>query len=188
MDALLTTFVAAALAEFGDKTQLLVAAFAIRYRRAGLILLGVAVAALANSLIAATGGILLADFITSQAVSLLVALALVYAGFSGLIGSKQPRMGAGWKTGAFITTTICFFLLEFGDKTQVLTLALAARFDAFALAALGAAAGVVAANAPAALLADKLPAILPMRGLRIGIGAVLLLAGFMVAISALGLV
>ena len=153
MDALLTTFVAAALAEFGDKTQLLVAALAIRYRRAGLILLGVAVAALANSLIAATGGILLAEFITAQAVSLLVALALVYAGFSGLIGSKQPRMGAGWKTGAFITTTICFFLLEFGDKTQVLTLALAARFDAFALAALGAAAGVVAANAPAALLA-----------------------------------
>ena len=104
------------------------------------------------------------------------------------IGRTAGNLSASKAAGAFITTTICFFLLEFGDKTQVLTLALAARFDAFALAALGAAAGVVAANAPAALLADKLPAVLPMRGLRIGIGAVLLLAGFMVAINALGLV
>lgn len=188
MDALLTTFLAAVLAEFGDKTQLFAMALAARYRRSGPILLGIAVAALASSLIAAAGGVLLNGLITAWATSLMVALALVFAGVSGLIGQNPPNIGSTWKVGAFVTAAACFFLIELGDKTQFLTFALAARFDSLALAAFGAAAGIVAANVPAVLLAERLGVVVPLRWIRIGAAIIFLLAGCVVAIDALRLI
>lgn len=189
MDALLTTFIAAALAELGDKTQLLVIALAARYRKPRPVIAGVAVAALANNLIAAAGGTLISGMITLRAISLLVALALVFAGIAGLArGKKAGDMASTWRTGPFLTTAICFFLVEFGDKTQFLTAALAAQYDAFALAAAGATAGVIAANLPAAALADRAPAILMLDRLRIVVAVLFLLVGFVVGLSALRLV
>ena len=188
MEALLTTFLAAALAEWGDKTQLLVIVMAARYGRPLPILAGVVVAALANSAIAATGGALINGMITLRAISLLVALALVFAAVSGIIGSKRPEMGAGWKTGPFLTTAACFFLLEFGDKTQFLTAALAAQFDSILLATLGATAGVLAAAMPAAVLGDGLASQAPLKAIRLGIAGGFLILGCFVAVSALRLV
>ena len=186
MDALLTTFIAAALAEFGDKTQLLVIALAIRYRAPLPILAGVALAALANNLMAVTGGALISGMITLRAISLLVALALLFTGLGGLIRGKSPDdMGSTWKTGPFLTTAGCFFLLEFGDKTQFLTFALSAQFNAFALALAGATAGVVVANIPAAVLGDKL---LHLGPIRLAAAILFLLAGLVVGLSALRLV
>ena len=187
MDALLLSFVAAALAEWGDKTQLLVIALALRFRRPGAILAGVAVAALANSLIAAFGGTIVHDMITLRAISLLVALALVFAGVAGLIRGRKLDVGMARVNSAFLAAAIAFFIAEFGDKTQFVTFAVAAQYDSFALAAAGATAGVLAASVPAALLADRLPKVVPMRPLRIGIALLFLLAGFIVAISALRL-
>lgn len=188
MDALLTTFLAAALAEFGDKTQLLAMALAVRYGRPAPIVAGLAVGALVNSLIAAAGGVLLHELVTPRAVSLLVALALVFAGVAGFIGRDTPKFGTGWKIGAFPAAAAGFFLAEFGDKTQFLTGALAAQFNTLALAAAGAAAGVVAANLPAVVLAETFGANLPMRGLRIVVAILFLLVGFFVAINALRLI
>jgi putative Ca2+/H+ antiporter (TMEM165/GDT1 family) len=189
VDALLTTFIAAALAELGDKTQLLVIALAARYRAPGQIIAGMAVAALANSLIAATAGTMISGMITLRAISLLVALALVFAGIAGLIRGKAAEgMGSTWKAGAFLTTAGCFFLLEFGDKTQFLTFALAAQYDGLALAAAGATAGVVAANLPAAALAERAPALLRLVRVRLLVALLFLLAGFVVGLSALRLV
>lgn len=187
MEPLLTTFIAAALAEWGDKTQLLVVALAARYRRPGPILAGVAVAALANALIAAFGGTLVNGFITLRAISLLVALALVFAGVGGLMGGKRPEMGSTWRTGPFLTTAGCYFLLEFGDKTQFLTLSLAAQFNSFLLAAFAATAGVAVASIPAALLGEGLQASVPVKPIRIAIALAFLLAGFIVAVNALRL-
>jgi putative Ca2+/H+ antiporter (TMEM165/GDT1 family) len=184
MDGLVTTFLAALLAEFGDKTQLLVAALAVRYGRPGPVLLGVAVAALANSLVAALGGVFIHDFITLRATSLLVALALVFAGVGGLIGGKAPEIGDTSGRSPFLVAAASFFVLELGDKTQFLTGALAARFDTLVLAAAGATAGVIAANVPAALLADRWAALFPMKPVRIAIAALFLVAGFIVAINA----
>lgn len=188
MDALLTTFLAAGLAEWGDKTQLLVIALAARYGRPGPVLAGIFVAALANAMIAALGGGLLNGFITLRAISLLVAVALLFAGIGGLIRHKAPDMGAGWRTGPFVTTAACFFLLEFGDKTQFLTAAFAAQFDSLLLAAFGATMGVIAANLPAALLGDRLAEVVPVRAIRIGVAALFLLAGFIVAVKSLRLI
>ncbi|MDB5698911.1 MAG: hypothetical protein JWN69_1715 [Alphaproteobacteria bacterium] len=187
MEPLLTTFIAAAFGEFGDKTQLLVVALALRYGRPASILAGVALAALANSLIAAAGGILIHDMITLRAVSLLVALGLLFAGGSGLI-SLRPRVSVtGWRTPAFVTAAGSFFVAEFGDRTQFLTGALAAQYDSLALAALGATAGIVAANAPAALLGPRLGELLPLTAIRIVVACLFLLVGFIVAVNALRL-
>ena len=188
MEALLATFVAAALAEWGDKTQLLVVALAVRYRRPGPILAGVFVAALANALIAAFGGVLVHDMITLRAISLLVALALVFAGVAGLIRTKPYETDKSSRAGPFLVTAASFFVLEFGDKTQFLTFALSAQFDAFALAAAGATAGVMASSLPAALLGDGLAKAAPLKGLRIGLGALFLAIGLFVGVSALRLV
>ena len=189
MDALLTTFIAAALAEFGDKTQLLVIALAIRYRRTVPIVAGVAVAALANNLIAAFAGTMISGIITLRAISLLVALSLVFAGIAGLMRSKSPDdMGSTWKTGPFLTTAGCFFLLEFGDKTQFLTFALAAQYDALALAAAGATVGVIAANIPAAALSNRAASLLHLGRVRVIAAALFLAVGLAVAVSALRLV
>lgn len=188
MDALLTTLVAAFLAEWGDNTQLLVIALASRYQKPGAVLAGVALAALGNSALAAFGGSFLSNLITLRALSLVVALALIFAGGAALFRDKTPDMGRTWRVGAFLTTLGCFFLLEFGDKTQFVTAGLAAQFNAPAFAAAGATVGIVAANAPAALLGDGLAKAVPLRRIRFGLGILFLLIGLYVAVSALRLI
>lgn len=189
MEPLVTSFLAALLAEWGDKTQLLVVALAARFARPGAVLAGVALAALLNCVLAAFLGGLLSEIITPRALSLLVAVALLFAGIAGFLRSGDaPDMGTDWKVGAFVATLVCFFLLEFADKTQFLTFALAAQYDAFALAAAGATAGVIAANAPAVALAGRFTEIVPVRAVRFTIAGLFLFAGALVAVNALRLI
>jgi putative Ca2+/H+ antiporter (TMEM165/GDT1 family) len=188
LDALLTSFVAALLGEWGDKTQLLAIALAVRYRRPLPILAGIFVAALANSAIAAFGGALVHPMIAPRAASLLVALALVFAGVAGLIRPRPYESAGTSRAGPFLVAAAAFFVLEFGDKTQFLTFALAARFDAFALAAAGATAGILVSNVPAALLGDSLAKSAPLNAVRIGLGILFLTIGLFVGISAMRLI
>jgi putative Ca2+/H+ antiporter (TMEM165/GDT1 family) len=187
LEPLLTSFIAAALAEWGDKTQLLAVALAVRYRRALPVFAGILVAALLNSGLSAFGGTLIHGMIIPRAVSLLVGMALVMAGAGALFQARTPEMGAGWRVGPFLTTAVCFFLLEFGDKTQFVTAAIAAQYDALALTAIGAAAGIAASNLPAVLLADRLRTTVPVKGIRMAAGVLFVVAGLVVAISALRL-
>lgn len=188
MEVLLTTFLAAALAEFGDKSQLLAIALAARYRQIGAVLAGIAVAGLANNMLAAAAGVLINGLITLRSTSLLVAVALLFSGIAGLIRQDDPSaMGSSWRTGAFLTSAACFFLLEFADKSQLLTLALAAQFNSFLLASAGATAGVIAASLPAVLLGTRLQEAVPLKRIRVGLSVLFLLAAFVVAVNALGL-
>lgn len=187
METLIGTFVAAGLAEFGDKSQLLVIALMLRFGRPGAVLAGIAIGALANAAIAAAGGAAIHDMIMLRAASLLVALALLYAGVAGLIVARPPAL-PGWKLPAALACAVAFFLAEFGDKTQFLTLALAARYDAPLLAAAGATAGIIAANLPVLALGARARELLPLRAIRIGASVCFLLAGSIVAINALRLI
>ncbi len=188
MDALLTSFLLAGLGEWGDKTQLLVLLLTACYGRVLPVLAGVVVGAFANALLASAAGLLVHGFITLRATSLLVAVALLYAGVAGLIGRPRPDEAPNWRTGPFLTAAICFFLVEFGDKTQFLTFAISAQFGVLVLPALGATAGVLAAAAPAALMGAKFESTLPVRAIRIGAAILFLLAAFVVAINAMRLV
>ncbi|TFI60004.1 UPF0016 domain-containing protein [Sphingomonas parva] len=188
MDALLAAFVAAGLAEWGDKTQLLVAALAIRYARPAPILAGVALAALIHALIAAVGGVLVHDFVTIRALSLLVGLSLLFAGIAGLVTRRTPRILVSERFGPFLAAFVCLFIAEFGDKTQFLTFSIAARFESLLLAAAGATAGVLAASIPAAVLGDGLARLVPLRAIRMTAAILFLLLAFIVAVNAWRLV
>lgn len=188
MDALLPAFLAALLAEMGDKTQFLAILLAARFSRHGAVLGGIALAALLNALLAAFLGKLIHPLLSFHAVSLMVALALLFAGAGALWRQKPPELPALPAIGAFLVSAVAFSLLEFGDKTQFLTVTLAARADAPWLAALGATAGVTLAMAPAVALGSAWPASLPLGALRRGVGLLFLLVGAIVAVGALRLV
>ena len=186
MDALLSAFVAAGLAEWGDKSQLIVALLAARSGRPGWVLAGLLVAALLSSAAAAVAGLLIADTITIRAMSLLVALALLFAGVAGLIRRGTPSIGSP-RTPVFLAAAILCLAAEMGDRTQFITFALAGRFDAPAFAAAGASAGIVVASIPAALLGAGFAAAVPLRAIRLGGAALFLIVGFVVAMKALQL-
>jgi putative Ca2+/H+ antiporter (TMEM165/GDT1 family) len=187
MDALVPTFLAALLAELGDKTQLLAALLAVRYPNKRAVFAGIAVAALANSLIASAGGLLVADLVNFRAIALMVAVAMLAAGAGGLLRQKPPTLSTYGSLGAFATSAVGMFILEFGDKTQFLTLTLAAHADSLWLAAAGATAGILAAAAPAILLGERLGNTLPLRAIRTGASLLFIVIGIFTAAAALRL-
>jgi putative Ca2+/H+ antiporter (TMEM165/GDT1 family) len=147
---------------------------------AGLIL-----AALASNIVAALAGIWIAGTITIRAMTLMTALALLFAAASGLFGRKhgETRIPRWPLPSAFI---LCL-AAEMGDRTQFLTFALAGRFDSAPLAAAGASVGIIAACVPAAMLGERLTTAVPVRGIRWAVAALFLVVGFIVAVKALQL-
>lgn len=188
VDALLASFVAVGLAEWGDKTQLLVLALVLRHGRAGPILAGVALGALLSGGLAALAGIVLNGFITLRAISLLLAVALLLAGVGGLIRPQQPELARPGTVSPFLVAAAGVFIAEIGDKSQFLTGAIAAQFDSFYMAGFGAAAGTVVACLPVVLLGDRFAALVPARAIRTVIACLFLLVGVVVAVNALRLI
>lgn len=187
MDALVTTFVAAALAEWGDKTQLIVALLAARSRRPLMVLAGLSAAALFSSAVAAFGGVLIGGMITIRAMGLMVALALLFAGVAGLLRKRAPEVPDLGRMPVFLTALGLCIVAEFGDRTQFLAFALAGRFDSLALAAAGTTAGILSAGIPAVLLGERLQSVVPVRAIRYGVAGLFLVTGFIVAVGALQL-
>jgi putative Ca2+/H+ antiporter (TMEM165/GDT1 family) len=185
MEALVTAFVAAFLAAWGDRTQLIVATMAATTRRPVMVVAGLVLAALASNIVAAIAGIWIAATITIRAMTLMTALALLFGGVSGLIRRKDKEAGSPrWP---ILTAFILCLAAEMGDRTQFLTFALAGRFASAPLAAAGATLGIVAACLPAAMLGERLQATVPLRAIRYGVAALFLIAGFITAMKALQL-
>lgn len=184
MDTLLLSFVAAALAGWGDRTQMLLAQLSARHGRPGAALGGAALAGLAISMVGAVGGALLHGEITQRAITLLLAVGLAFAGVVGLITPPPPGRAVRFKGGAFLAALIFAFAFASGGRTQFLTFGLAARAETPLLAFAGASAGMIAAAAPAALLGEAFLA-LPLRLVRIAIALLFLMAAAAVALSAL---
>ncbi len=185
MEALVTAFVAAFLAEWGDKTQLIVAMLAAGTRKPVQVMAGLILAALASNVAAALAGVYIAETINIRAMTLMVALALLFAAGSGVFRRKsgETRIPRWPLPSAFI---LCL-AAEMGDRTQFLTFAFAGRFDSAPLAAAGATAGIVAACIPAVILGERLTTAVPVRGIRWAVAALFLIAGFVTAVKALQL-
>jgi putative Ca2+/H+ antiporter (TMEM165/GDT1 family) len=141
---------------------------------------------LASNVVAAIAGVFIAHSITIRAMTMMVALALLFGGLSGLIRRKTPVPATARLP--ILTALILCLAAEFGDRTQFLTFALAGRFDSAPLAAAGATAGILAACLPAVLLGEKLREVVPMRAIRYVVAGLFLAAGFYAAVSALQLV
>jgi putative Ca2+/H+ antiporter (TMEM165/GDT1 family) len=164
MDAFFVSTGLVALAEVGDKTMLLALCLAAAWKRPSAILAGILVATLANHALAAGVGVLAADWLEGPWMRWL--LALMFLGFAiwALVPDRLDETDVGLKrrwSSIFWATTTAFFLVEMGDKTQVATAALAARFEDIAAVVAGSTLGMMIANAPAVLLgqamADRLP-------------------------------
>ena len=150
-----------AVGEIGDKTQLLALLLAARFRRPAPILLGILVATLANhGLAGLVGGWVRAE-LSAGTLRGLVGLSFLGIGAWALIPDRmdedeQPKTVGRY--GVFLLTVVSFFVAEIGDKTQLATVALAARFESLPAVVAGTTLGMMIADAPAVLFADRLSA------------------------------
>lgn len=189
MEALLSALLAAALAELGDKTQLIALALALRFHdRSGAVLAGIALAAAVNATIAGVAGATIGQMLSREAATLMLALALGSAGVPMLLKPKRAPDVSGWGIGAFASSFAAFGIAELGDKTQFLTFAIATRTGMPALAAAGAAAGVFAMSVLAVAGGRAVLDALPMTLLRRIGGGLFLTLGAIAAVNALRLV
>ncbi len=185
MEALLTSTAVVALAEIGDKTQLLAIVLATRFRRPWPVIWGILVATLANHFLAALLGETAAGWLDGRAFRIAVALSFIAMAAWTLVPDKlDDEEGAPpARYGAFLTTVVAFFLVEMGDKTQIATIALGARFHAAIAVTAGTTLGMMVANVPAVFLGEALVRRVPLKAVRIvaallflAIGAALLVA------------
>ncbi|WIV98388.1 TMEM165/GDT1 family protein [Kinneretia aquatilis] len=166
MEAFLVSTGIVALAEIGDKTQLLAFLLAARFRKPLPIILGIFIATVVNH----AGAGALGAWITAQ-VSPIVMRWVLGVGFVAmavwtLIPDKideEEEGGKGLKLGVLGTTIVAFFLAEMGDKTQVATVALAAQYHAFVAVVAGTTLGMMIANVPAVLLGERIAGRIPVR-------------------------
>ena len=179
MDAILASIAAVALAEIGDKTQLLAIVLAARFRRPLPIIAGILFATLANHFGAAWLGYAAASFLDGKWFRYLIALSFIAMAAWTLIPDKfEEKEGAyTGRFGAFLTTLVAFFLVEMGDKTQVATIALGARFHDVAAVAVGTTIGMLIANIPAVLAGQALIERIPLRTVRIAAALLFLALG-----------
>ena len=169
MEALLVSTGLVAIAEIGDKTQLLAILLAARFRKPWPILAGILVATLANHAMAATVGALASQFFEGPWVKWALGAAFIAFAVWALIPDKfeedeAPPERSGQSI--FWTTAVAFFLVEMGDKTQVATVALAARFHDIIMVAAGTTLGMMLANAPAVWLGEAAATKLPLKMIR----------------------
>jgi putative Ca2+/H+ antiporter (TMEM165/GDT1 family) len=164
VEAFLVSTGIVALAEIGDKTQLLALLLAARFKKPWPIVLGILVATVANHALAGAVG----AWVTTQ-ISAGVLRWILAASFLAMAGwmlvpdkldvdsdAQPPRWGV------FATTVLMFFLAEMGDKTQIATVMLAARFDAYLAVVAGTTVGMMLANAPVVWLGERVTRLLPL--------------------------
>ena len=167
MEAFLISTGVVALAEIGDKTQLLALVLAAKFRRPLPIILGILVATLANHALAGIAGAWISATIGPTAMRWILGVSFIGMGIWTLIPDKLEDDDAADKDaaprfGVFGTTLIAFFLLEMGDKTQIATVALAAKYTSLVAVVAGTTLGMMLANVPAVLLGEVAAKKLPM--------------------------
>lgn len=168
MDAFLTSTVAVFIAEIGDKTQLLSLFLIGRFSSRSAIILGILVATLLNHGLSGLFGAWLAEWLSPEWLKWLVAGSFAVVALWLLIPDKEDGDDCGLLgLGAFTATTLMFFLAEIGDKTQIATVVLAARYDATWWVIVGSTIGMLAANMPVIMAGKWLMQRLPLATARL---------------------
>ncbi|WP_208644566.1 TMEM165/GDT1 family protein [Pseudomonas reidholzensis] len=163
MESLLVPTAIVALAEIGDKTQLLALILAARFRKPWPIIAGIVVATLANHAAAGAVGAWVSGFFSETVLHWILAASFTATALWTLVPDKMDddESSAARRFGPFLTTLVAFFLAEIGDKTQVATVMLAAQYPDLIMVIIGTTLGMLIANVPVVLAgnfaADKLP-------------------------------
>ena len=187
MEALLTSTAVVALAEIGDKTQLLAILLATRFKRPLPIILGIFVATIANHFLAAFIGAQAAAFLEGDWFRYLIAASFVAMGLWTLIPDKLDDLeDKPARFGALVTTVIAFFLVEMGDKTQLATVALSARFNDLIMVTMGTTLGMMLANVPAVFLGNELIRRVPLNVVRMLAALLFIVIGVWLAAQTAG--
>jgi putative Ca2+/H+ antiporter (TMEM165/GDT1 family) len=167
-----------ALAEMGDKTQLLAIVLATRFRAPWPIILGIFVATIANHFLAALVGSQVASLLDGPWFRYAVAASFIAMAVWTLIPDKlDDEEEKPARFGAFLTTLIAFFIVEMGDKTQIATIALGARFHEVVPVTIGTTLGMMIANVPAVFLGHELVKRIPLKVVHMIAAALFLIIG-----------
>ncbi|MDP2795337.1 MAG: TMEM165/GDT1 family protein [Sulfurisoma sp.] len=188
LEAFLTSTTLVALAEIGDKTQLLSFVLAARLRKPGAIVAGIFVATVLNHALAGSVGVWLAQMISPHWLPWITGMVFIGFGLWALHPDSlddDPKMH---RAGAFVTATIAFFIAEMGDKTQLATVALGAQFQgALVAVVMGTTLGMMLANVPAVLIGERLARKLPLTTIRWIAAGVFIVTGALTLLGAPGL-
>ena len=186
MEAFLVSTGIVALAEMGDKTQLLALLLAARFRKPWPIVLGIFVATVANHAMAGALGAWVTTQISPQVLRWILSASFIAMAVWMLIpdkleddGDKHPP-----RFGVFVTTVALFFLAEMGDKTQIATVMLAARYEAYLAVVAGTTLGMMLANAPVVWLGERVTRLLPLRTVHIVSALIFLGLGLLALLGA----
>jgi putative Ca2+/H+ antiporter (TMEM165/GDT1 family) len=164
MDAFLVSTGIVALAEIGDKTQLLAFLLAARFRRPLPIVFGIFVATIANHAFAAAVGALVSKLLGPEVMRWVLGLAFIgMAAWIMVPDEIDEAESTPARFGVFLTTVLAFFLAEMGDKTQVATVALAARYTSAVAVVCGTTLGMMLANVPAVYFGDRIAGRVPLK-------------------------
>ena len=176
-----------ALAEMGDKTQLLSLILAARYRKPMPIVLGILVATLLNHAIAGALGAWLSSLMRPEVLNWVMAAAFIAMGLWILVPDKLDEDDVAvpkQQMGVFFATVVAFFLAEMGDKTQFATIALAAQYSDVLSVVLGTTLGMMMANAPAVYLGNRFAQRLPTKIIHIIAAIIFIAIGALTAVKA----
>lgn len=185
IEALLVSTGVVALAEIGDKTQLLALVLAARYREPLPIVFAIFVATLANHALAGALGGWLATTVSPRALRWILGVSFIAMAGWLLIPDGHPEGETGpARFGVFLTTLFAFFMLEMGDKTQIATVALAAKYASVLAVIVGTTLGMMIANVPAVYLGEVCARRLPMRLVHVIAALIFVVLGAVVLLGA----
>ena len=178
MEPFLVSTLVVGLAEIGDKTQILSLILAARFQRPAPIILGILVATLANHAAAGWVGLLFGSLLGGEWIQWILGISFLGVAVWALFPDKyEGRAERVSRFGAFAATLVAFFLAEIGDKTQIATIGLAARFGQFYPVVIGTTLGMMLANIPVVAIGDRIAGRLPVKAIRLVAAAVFALLG-----------
>jgi Ca2+/H+ antiporter, TMEM165/GDT1 family len=180
MEVFLVSTMVVGLAEIGDKTQILSMMLAARFQRPLPIIFGILFATIANHAAAGLVGKYFGDLLSGLWMRWILGLSFLSVAAWAFFPDKyegNDRTFSRW--GAFISTLVAFFIAEIGDKTQIATVGLAARFEQFYPVVAGTTLGMMLANVPVVLLGNKVADKLPVKAIRITAAAAFAVIGFL---------
>ena len=166
LEAILSSFALVAVSEMGDKTQLLAFSLAGRFRRPWTVMAGILVATIANHALASSVGVWISAHVPGRVMAGILAATFIGFGLWTLRPDTLDEDDKSPRFGPFLTTAVLFFLAEMGDKTQLATVALAARFHSAVMVTLGTTLGMMASDGLAVFLGEKLSSRVQGRWLR----------------------
>lgn len=180
MEAFFIALSTVAIAEMGDRTQLLALVLAAHYRKPWPILGGILCATLANHALAAWVGAHLGTYLTQSRLDLIVGISMIGMALWTLKPDKiDANEAEPNRASAFVATLVAFFIAEMGDKTQIATMALGAAYPNLGAVVVGTTLGMLAANGPVVFLGGAFAQRLPLKAIHIGASLLFLGLGFL---------